>query len=200
MVCYSPDGLKPTFIVYQANRAPLSSDKIKPDGSPFNPGDMWADNSQSPIDLYFYRGGGSWEANQVTISTDGTFASPSNTEVPSTLATKTYVDAVASLNVANKTNADSPYDVLGTDYVIACDTSAGAITIKLPLAPTDGQSYWIYDVGGAVALNNITINGNGKNIVGGGASAGSKVLSVAYSGAYLVWNNSANTWMYRYSA
>ena len=73
-----------------AQRAPATTDTDYPLGQ------QWLDESQSPSVMYFHIGSGSWELNNVPISTDGTFASPSDTEVPSTLATKTYVDAVAS--------------------------------------------------------------------------------------------------------
>jgi len=73
-----------------AQRAPTSTDTDYPLGQ------NWLDESQNPSVMYFHIGSGSWELNNVPISTDGTFSSPSDTVVPSTLATKTYVDAVAS--------------------------------------------------------------------------------------------------------
>lgn len=101
--------------------------------------------------------------------------------------------------VASKANADTPYTVLGTDYFIACDTSAGVLQVTLPAATAvAGRTYVIRDVGGAAAVNNITINGGGTNLVGGGAAAATKVLSAAYSGATVYSNGTV--WAYSYVA
>ena len=95
--------------------------------------------------------------------------------------------------------ADTPYTILGTDYFISVDSSAGAITVTLPNAATvTGRTYVIRDTGGAAAANNITIGTGGGNLVGGGAAAATKVLSAAYSGATVYSNGT--TWNYAYVA
>jgi hypothetical protein len=95
--------------------------------------------------------------------------------------------------------ADTPYTVLGTDYFISVDTSGGAITITLPNAATvAGRTFVIRDTGGAAAASNITIGTGGGNLVGGGASAATKVISAAYAGA-TVYSNGV-TWNYAYVA
>jgi len=73
-----------------AQRAPTSND------TNFSEGQDWLDNSVSPPVLYLYLGGGAWQSNNLTLSTDGTFAGASNSTASSSLAIKTYVDAVAS--------------------------------------------------------------------------------------------------------
>lgn len=94
---------------------------------------------------------------------------------------------------------DSPYTILGTDYFISVDTSGGAITVTLPNAATlAGRTYVIRDTGGAAAASNITIGTGGGNLVGGGASAATKVISAAYAGA-TVYSNGV-TWNYAYVA
>jgi hypothetical protein len=96
-------------------------------------------------------------------------------------------------------NAASPYTVLGTDYLLAVDSSAGAVTVTLPAATAlAGRTFVIRDVGGAAAANNITIGGGGTNLVGGGAAAASKILSAAYSGATVYSNGTI--WTYAYVA
>ncbi len=96
-------------------------------------------------------------------------------------------------------NASTPYTVLGTDYFLACDTSAGVLTVTLPAASAvTGLTFVIRDVGGAAAANNITIGGGGTNLVGGGAAAATKVLSVAYSGATVY--SDGTVWAYSYVA
>jgi hypothetical protein len=101
--------------------------------------------------------------------------------------------------VTTKANADTPYTILGTDYLINCDTSAGVLQVTLPAAnAVAGRTYVIRDGIGNAAINNITINGGGTNLVGGGAAAATKVLSAAYSGATVYSNGTV--WLYSYVA
>jgi hypothetical protein len=101
--------------------------------------------------------------------------------------------------ITTKANADTPYTVLGTDYVINCDTSAGVLQVTLPAATAvAGRTFVIRDGVGSAAVNNITINGGGTNLVGGGAAAATKVLSAAYSGATVYSNGTV--WLYAYVA
>jgi hypothetical protein len=91
------------------------------------------------------------------------------------------------------------YTVLGTDYFLSCDTSAGILTVTLPDATTvTGRTFVIRDSGGAVSVSNITIATAGGNLVGGGAAAATKVLSANYSGATVYSNGT--TWNYCYVA
>lgn len=97
--------------------------------------------------------------------------------------------------VTTKSNADTPYSVLGTDYLIDCDTTAGVLTVTLPAATAlAGRTFVIRDGAGTAAVNNITINGGGTNLVGGGAAAATKTLSAAYSGATVYSNGTV--WLY----
>jgi hypothetical protein len=101
--------------------------------------------------------------------------------------------------VTTKANADTPYTILGTDYLINCDTTAGVLQVTLPAASAlAGRTFVIRDGSGTAAVNNITINGGGTNLVGGGASAATKVLSAAYSGATVYSNGTV--WLYSYVA
>jgi len=101
--------------------------------------------------------------------------------------------------ITTKANADTPYTVLGTDYVINCDTSAGVLQVTLPAATAlAGRTFVIRDGAGSAAVNNITINGGGTNLVGGGAATATKVLSAAYSGATVYSNGTV--WLYAYVA
>ena len=53
--------------------------------------------------------------------------------------------------------AASPYSALATDFIIGADVTAGAITVRLPDAPTTGRSFMIKDIAGLAAANNITV-------------------------------------------
>ena len=107
-------------------------------------------------------------------------------------------DTGRTINVTAKTNADTPYAVLGTDHYLTGDTSAGVLTFTLPAAPATGRELYVYDIGGNAAANNITVDGNGNNIAMSGSTAGTKALAAAYSSVHLVYNGTI--WMGRYSA
>ncbi|MDX1532836.1 MAG: hypothetical protein R3230_01365 [Nitrosopumilaceae archaeon] len=98
------------------------------------------------------------------------------------------MDSGLTMNVVNKVAGDSPYSVLGTDYVISCDTSAGAITVTLPASPATGRTLMVVDEGGSAGANNITISGNGKNIAGAGTLAATDVIDSNYGTSTLVYN------------
>ncbi len=101
--------------------------------------------------------------------------------------------------ITTKAFGDTPYTVLGTDYLINCDTSAGVLQVTLPAASAvAGRTFVIRDGIGNAGVNNITINGGGTNLVGGGAAAATKVLSAAYSGATVYSNGTV--WLYAYVA
>jgi len=97
------------------------------------------------------------------------------------------------VNVVNKVAGDSPYTVLGTDYVIACDTGAGAITVTLPAAPETGRIFIVCDEGGAAGATNITIDGNGNNISAGGTVAGTKAIDSNYGSMMVIYTGTVWT-------
>jgi hypothetical protein len=92
------------------------------------------------------------------------------------------------VNVTSVAAAVSPYALDGTDYLITTDTTGGVLTITLPASPVTGRAIVIYDGVGQAAANNVTIDGNGKNIAFAGAAAGTKVLNTAYESATLYYN------------
>lgn len=67
----------------------------------------------------------------------------------------------------NLTNADTPYTALTGQRVLLCDTTGGVLSITLPPGDEWPQTfYWIKDVGGNAAANNITIDHDGGTIDG----------------------------------
>jgi len=91
--------------------------------------------------------------------------------------------------VTSVATAATPYAVLGTDYFITTDSTAGILTITLPAAPATGRTVIVYDgAGQAAAGGNVTIDGNGKNIAAAGTSAATKVLNTAYESYTLTYN------------
>jgi len=98
------------------------------------------------------------------------------------------MDSGLVVSVTDLTNADSTYTLLGSDYVLSCDTSAGVLVIDLPAAPATGRTVVVYDAGGTAAGSNITINGNGNNIARTGAVAATAVINTAYESFTLYFN------------
>lgn len=62
-----------------------------------------------------------------------------------------------AFNYVQVNNAASPYTVLSTDYYIACLTSTGLITIKLPNAPAAKRLFVIKDHDGSASASNISV-------------------------------------------
>jgi len=103
------------------------------------------------------------------------------------------MDSGQTVNVTSVNNAASPYTLLGSDFVIAADTSAGAVTITLPAAPATGRKIVVVDAAGNAAAQNITVSGNGNNIAGGGTLAATDVIDSDYGTMTLyftgtIWN------------
>lgn len=69
-------------------------------------------------------------------------------------------------------NTNTPYVVnTATNYYLGCDTSAVAITVKLPDTPTNGDSFVVKDYLGNAAVHNITITTvSGITLIDGAAS------------------------------
>src|ERR1700761_2303152 len=61
------------------------------------------------------------------------------------------------------------YNANNYDYIIA-DTTGGGFTITLPASPSFGETVWIVDGAGTWNTNNLTIAGNGANIMGSPAN------------------------------
>ncbi len=74
--------------------------------------------------------------------------------------------------------------VLANDQIFA-NTSGGAITLLLPLAPSIGDSFRVLDFDGSWdATNKVTLDGNGEDIMG----AATYELTIADSSEELVYN------------
>ena len=106
-----------------------------------------------------------------TISGYGITDAYTKTEVDDSLATKAN-----SADVYTKTEVDDKleqYTSINSDYTndknnnfIFADTSANVITVTLQAEPTIGNKITIHDNTGSFSTNNLTVDGNGKNING----------------------------------
>jgi hypothetical protein len=73
-------------------------------------------------------------------------------------------------STATKTNADSPYTVVGADYALFCDATSGSITINLPAASSStGRTLVVKKTDGSV--NSVIIDGSGAETIDGAATA-----------------------------
>lgn len=110
--------------VIQAQRAPVSTDTDYPLGQ------GWLDESVSPSILYWHLGGGDWNTNELTLSTDGTFTAPLDTTASSSLAIKTYVDATATAGAPVATESTAGIGELATDVeAVAGTASTGVLAL-----------------------------------------------------------------------
>jgi hypothetical protein len=110
-------------------------------------------------------------------------------------ADTSYVDAQIAL-VASSTPS---WTAITANATVAAqsknlvDTTAGAITITLPLNPTIGQEVMLIDGTGQVSTNNITINGNGEKIQG---QTEDLIISTNRAAFQVVYFNTANGWVF----
>lgn len=86
-------------------------------------------------------------------------------------------------------NAMSPYTVVASDEYLGVTTTGGAVTIRLPNAPSTGRTFIIKDTAGTSLANNVTVTtvGGAVNIDG----ATSYVINSAYQSIEVIFNGSA---------
>lgn len=84
---------------------------------------------------------------------------------------------------------------------VRTDTTSGAYSLKLPATPTDGCSFQIIDATGHWGIQNLTLSGNGNNIVnpvsigtGARTTAGSLTLSIVGGSLDVKWDATNNVW------
>ncbi len=113
------------------------------------------------------------------------------------LVDKEYVDnAIGNITGTSAQNIYSLKRVviastllLNNDFVLFCNAGS-AITLTAPVAPIDGQVYKIKDVSGNAGINNITINGNGKDIDGSSTIA----INTDRGGVEMVYDSDLDEW------
>jgi hypothetical protein len=76
------------------------------------------------------------------------------------------------------------YTVTNSDARIYVDSSGGAFTITLPSSPVTGKEIEIIDSVGSCTTYNVTVNGNGKNIIGNTTA----LMNMNYIAFILVYN------------
>jgi len=87
--------------------------------------------------------------------------------------------------------ATGAYNANPFDSIIA-DTSSSAFTITLPASPSFGYIIWFLDGAGTWNTHNLTINGNGSNILN---NSGNLIVTTARDNFSLVYYNSVQGWI-----
>jgi hypothetical protein len=87
-------------------------------------------------------------------------------------------------------SSTSPYSVAANDFYLAVNTSTGPVTVNLLSTPVEGNHLVIADATGSGGTNNVTINGNGNNIVYQGTSASSAVINSNYGAIDMTFDGS----------
>jgi hypothetical protein len=95
-----------------------------------------------------------------------------------------------TLRIPNPIIQTTTYAAVKYDYIIA-DTASAAFTITLPGSPTFGDIIWFVDGSGTWGTNNLTINGNGLNIM----ANTSLVVTTARDNFSLIYYNSPQGWI-----
>lgn len=118
--------MAPPFI---AQRAPTTTD------TDFAKGYQWIDESVSPAVEYIHMGGGVWQANNLTLSTDATFAAASNSTASSSLAIKTYADNLAIAGAPDASTTVKGLVEEGTNAQVVAGTTIGETGARLFVNP-----------------------------------------------------------------
>ena len=81
------------------------------------------------------------------------------------------------------------YTVIGTDFFISCDSSGGAITIKLPNAPRKNRIYTIKDRTGSAVAHNISVTTVGGAVTIDGSTT--YTMAVNYQSIQVLFNGTS---------
>lgn len=108
---------------------------------------------------------GNWNIFGLGVSGSGT--STAGNIITSGTGSTLTINSTQAQFMTNYTNvlfAASPYTVLATDCYISCTSSGGAITIKLPNAPTAPRIFIIKDLSGNASADNISVTTVGGSV------------------------------------
>jgi hypothetical protein len=86
--------------------------------------------------------------------------------------------------IKNSSTKTANYTALSSDQRIYVDSSGGAFTITLESSPTTDRELEIIDKTGSCTSFNVTVAGNGNNIIG----SANYVMSTDYEGLRLIFN------------
>ena len=108
-------------------------------------------------------------------------------------STLTVTGGVVHAMTAAKTSA---YEATASDYVVAVNTSGGAVTITLPENAAAGTTYIVKDTAGSAASNAVTVSRKTADTIDGQTS----VSITSNYGAITVVSNGSNWFIVRRTA
>jgi hypothetical protein len=150
-------------------------------------------NLQVENELY---GVTAYSGNSVTVTPGSPTSAHLQGAVVSIVSTVGTSTGGGSISVTSVTSGSSfnITDTAGLSIYLVNKTVGSSTTAMLPATPNTNQAVVVIDGKLDAATNNITINGNGHNIIANGASASTAVINVN-GGAYsLVWDNVNSVW------
>lgn len=106
--------------------------------------------------------------------------------VAGNIGTNTLTISVSGIAFNYTAVSTSPYTVTATDYYLGVNSSAGAITILLPNAPTAYRTFVIKDVVGSSPTHNITITTVGGTVLIDGNTT--FIMNTAYESENLLFD------------
>ena len=113
-------------------------------------------------------------------------------DASATALKKALLSTVRDLNLKSKAFADNGYAILGTDSIIACDSSGGAFAMTLPAATSRRPIRFIKTTSDVTA---ITINRAGSDtIVFDGSTANTSVVLYTVNEEYLLVPDGTSKW------
>ena len=136
--------------------------------------------------------------SNITISELPTAATLTGVElmelVQAGVSSKTSINTILSSRltvIPQFITATGNYNANIFDSIIV-DTSSVALTVTLPSTPAYGNVVWFIDGAGTWNTNNLTVNGNGSNILN---NSGNLIVTTARDNFSLVYYNSIQGWI-----
>jgi len=123
--------------------------------------------------------------NAITGAGTVVFSGLSFTGTSHTINTTTQTNKFFIPGAMNTVLPAGDYTILGSDMFVGA-TSSAARAITLPASPVAGQQHIVKDITGSAGTNNITVSGNGSNILGA-TSAATYVMNVNYGSTTFVY-------------
>lgn len=95
--------------------------------------------------------------------------------------------------------ADSPFQAVAANSLVPVDTTGGAVTVKAPVGPSDGQVFGVKDATGKAALTPIQVTAIGPITIENPANAGNYGAAgvISAQGSCVMWKFRAsdNKWI-----
>lgn len=106
-----------------------------------------------------------------------------------TISTFNILETFNGLTYSRQTVNSTPTNISPSAIFVSVDTSTLAITVRLPNSPRENQIFYVKDLSGNAAVNNITVTTVSGAINIDGATT--FVMGVNYQSAGFLWNSTS---------